>query len=264
MKVKEVLSKVLNKFESGDIPEAVALTFFPQIDIPMSQWSLLNKLVVFFNGSQDARGIRQWNKIGRYPRKGSKAIHILAPMIKVEEKDDEKEEKKIVRGFMLVPVFRMEDTDGKPLEYPELNIPEFPFIERAKEWGINVTAVSGNSYYYGAYSQTRKEIVLASPEESVFFHELCHSAHHRINGLLKAGQDWKQEVVAELGAIVLCKLMGKEPDKALGNGYSYISNYAEKAQLSPLTAVVKVLSETEKVLNLILKGGDTHGIQHAI
>jgi antirestriction protein ArdC len=185
-------------------------------------------------------------------------------MIKVEEKDDEKEEKKIVRGFMLVPVFRMEDTDGKPLEYPELNIPEFPFIERAKEWGINVTAVSGNSYYYGAYSQTRKEIVLASPEESVFFHELCHSAHHRINGLLKAGQDWKQEVVAELGAIVLCKLMGKEPDKALGNGYSYISNYAEKAQLSPLTAVVKVLSETEKVLNLILKGGDTHGIQHAI
>ena len=254
MKVKEVLNTVLTKFESGDIPAAVALICFPVIDMPMNKWSLLNRLIVFFSGSQDVRGIRQWEKIGRSPIKGSKAIHILAPMLK--KKEDENGEKQVISGFMLVPVFRFEDTEGEVVEYPELNVPEFPFMERAKQWGISVNAISGNSYCYGAYSQTQKEIVLASPEESVFFHELCHSAHHRINGSLKAGQDWKQEIVAELGAIVLCKLVGKEPDKALGNGYSYISRYAEGAGLPPLTAMVKVLADTEKVLTLIMKGGD--------
>lgn len=267
MRVKETLNTIVKKFEEGDVPEAVALTCFPLIDVPMSRWSLLNRLIVFFSGSKDARGFRQWNQIGRYPKKGSKAIYIFAPIIvkkgQEQENNSEAQEEtpKTLSGFTLVPVFRLEDTNGKPLEYPDLSIPAFPLIKRAEEWGINITAVSGNSYSYGAYSQKRKEIILASPEESVFFHELCHSAHHRIKGKLIAGQDWGQEIVAELGAVALCKLVGKEPDKALGNGYRYIAKYAEDARLSVISAIMRVLSDTEEVLNLILKGGDSNAIQ---
>ena len=253
MKAKEALNMILERFESGDIPEAVALTCYPPVDTPMARWSLLNRLLAYFSGTQDARGIRQWNKIGRYPRKGSKAIHILAPIVKKERVENEDE--KVVRGFMLVPVFRVEDTDGKPVDYLELVVPELPLIKRAAAWGISIKTVAGSTYFYGAYSQGRKEIVLASPEESVFFHELCHSAHHRIMGKLTPGQDWRQEIVAELGAIVLCKLIGKEPDKALGNGYRYIARYAEKAKLSPYSAALRVLGDTEQVLGLILAQG---------
>ncbi|MBF0459371.1 MAG: antirestriction protein [Nitrospirae bacterium] len=253
MKVKEALSVILERFESGDIPEAVALSCYPPADIPLAKWSLLNKLLAYFSGTQDARGIRQWNKIGRYPRKGSRAIHILAPIVKKDK--DENDDEKVVRGFMLVPVFRVEDTDGIPVDYTELIVPELPLLKRAAEWGISVRAVAKSPYFYGAYSQGRKEIVLASPEESVFFHELCHCAHHRIKGKLTPGQDWRQEIVAELGAIVLCKLIGKEADKALGNGYRYITRYAEETKISPYAAAMRVLGDTEQVLGLILAQG---------
>ena len=261
MKVKEALNVILEQFENGDIPEAVALTCYPQVDIPMTKWSLLNRLLAYSSGTQDARGIRQWNTIGRHPRKGSKAIHIFAPVGRKVK--DEKDDEMIVYSFILVPVFRVEDTDGKPVEYPKLIIPELPLLKRAEAWGISVKAVAGSSYFYGAYAQGRKEIVLASPEESVFFHELCHSAHHRIIGKLTPGQDWRQEIVAELGAIVLCKLIGKEPDKALGNGYRYIARYAEKAKLSTYAATLRVLGDTEQVLGLILSQ-DSESTQHPV
>jgi len=38
-KVKQVLNVILDKFKSGDIPEAVAYSVFPIPDIPSSKWS---------------------------------------------------------------------------------------------------------------------------------------------------------------------------------------------------------------------------------
>ncbi len=134
-KVKETLKCILEKFESGDIPEAVAIVCFPKLEVPANHWSLLNRLIVFFTGSSDARGIRQWNKVGRYPKKGSKAIYILAPSMH-KQQDEEGQEKHILRGFVALPVFRYEDTQGAPVAYAEHKLPEFPFIEKAREWGI--------------------------------------------------------------------------------------------------------------------------------
>ena len=71
-------------------------------------------------------------------------------------------------------------------------------------------------------------------------------------GKLKPGQDPVQEIVAELSAQALCRIVGKT-DKYLGNSYRYIERYAEKAGMSPHSACLKVLSDTEKVLKLILK-----------
>ena len=70
-----------------------------------------------------------------------------------------------------------------------LELPDFPLIERAEEWGISVKAVPGNYRYYGYYQPGRNEIALATPEESVFFHELAHAAHEKVKGALKPGQD---------------------------------------------------------------------------
>lgn len=244
MKAKEVLEGIIQRFKDGEIPRVISYAVFPSPDTPASKWSLLNRTLIFMSGTHDARGFRQWIEAGRHVKKGSKAIHILAPRFKREE-----EELKLI-GFLSVPVFRYQDTEGDPL--PEFNpeITNLPFMEVAKEWGISVNAVPGNYRYYGYYSSRRKEISLATKEESVFFHELCHAAHDRIKPI-KGGQDPLQEIVAELGAAVLCEMAGKV-SKFLGNNYRYIENYAREIKMSATSACLKVFSEVEQVINLIL------------
>jgi hypothetical protein len=251
-KVKEVLAGIIDRFRAGDMPKAIAYSVFPIPAIPSAKWSLLNRLLMTIAGTRDARGFRQWQQEGRYVVKGAKAFYILVPYLKkVEEEGGEKE---VLRGFMAKPVFRYEDTDGKALDYPELELPELPLVEVAMQWGIEVKAIPGNYSLYGYYSAARKEIALATRDECVFFHELAHCAHEKVKGSLKAGQDALQEIVAELASQALCRIVGKKPDDTLGNSYQYIESYATKLGVNAYTACLKVMSETEKVLNLILKG----------
>lgn len=262
-KVKETLGIILEKFQSGEIPEAVAFSMYPFPDVPSADWSLLNRTIMFLNGTADARGYRQWNKANRYVKKGSKAVYILVPYFRSVKDKDTGEERKVLSGFGAKPVFRCEDTDGEPLEYQQMELPELPLAQRAVEWGIGVKAVPGNYRYYGYFSSQRKEIALATREESVFFHELSHAAHEKVKGDLKPGQDALQEIVAELSAQVLCRIAGRKAKDTMGNSFRYISRYAEKLKLSPYQACMKVLSDTEKVLCLILKGDSHEGYREA-
>ncbi|WP_231715559.1 antirestriction protein [Desulfosarcina widdelii] len=186
-------------------------------------------------------------------KKGARSFRILVPSFVKSENEENGEVENYLRGFMCRPVFRLEDTDGEALDYEMLELPDFPLIERAEEWGISVKAIPGNYRYYGYYIPGRKEIALATTEEGVFFHELAHAAHEQIKGALKPGQDSLQEIIAELSAQVLCRMVGKRNRDTTGNSYRYIGRYAEKIKLTPQAACLKVMSETEKVLNLILK-----------
>ena len=250
-KVKQALESILQRFKEGDIPEAIAFSTFPIPNIPAARWSLLNRILMFFAGTSDARGFRQWEEAGRHVKKGSKAFTILAPRFIRKDTEEQEEPKTILVGFLGVPVFRVEDTEGEPLDYEKIALPELPLMEVAKEWGISVKAIPGNYRYFGYFSQDRKEIALATKEESVFFHELAHAAHQRILGELKIGQDWKQEIVAELSAAVLCRVVGKT-SKHLGSSYRYIEEYGRRANLTPWQGCMKAMSDTEKVLSLII------------
>ena len=254
-KVKNALNSILERFKSGDIPEAVAYSMYPVADIPSAKWSLLNRTFMFLAGTADGRGYQQWRQAGRFVKKGSKAFYILVPFFKKTE-DDNGEEAKMLYGFGAKPVFRLEDTDGDPLDYEQIELPELPLLERAEKWGVSVKAIPGNYRYYGCYSSNRKQISLATKDECVFFHELSHLAHHKIKGELKAGQDPIQEIVAELSAQALCRIVGKQPHDTLGNSHRYIERYAGKLKISPYSACLRVMSETEKVLSLILKADE--------
>lgn len=126
-KVKSVLNSILEKFQTGDIPEAIAYSMFPFPDVPSSNWSLLNRTLMFLAGTMDARGYRQWQTVSRYVKKGSKALYIIVPYLKVI-KDEWEERKFTLTGFGVKAVFRVEDTDGEPLEYENIELPRFPFI----------------------------------------------------------------------------------------------------------------------------------------
>jgi hypothetical protein len=215
---------------------------------------------MFLAGTQDARGFRQWKQANRYVKKGTRSFRILVPHIVKKENEENGEIEHSLRGFMCKPVFKVEDTEGEALDYEKLELPDFPLIERAEEWGISVKAIPGNYRYYGYFRPGSNEIALATQEETVFFHELAHAAHEKVKGTMKPGQDPLQEIVAELSAQALSRIVGKQARDTTGNSYRYIQGYAEKLKLSPQAACLKVMSETERVLNLILKpkGAESH------
>ena len=250
--VRKTLNIIIDKFKSGDIPEAVAYSVFPLPDIPSSNWSMLNRTLMVLSGTMDARTFYQWNSVNRSIKKGSKAFYIIVPFMKTVEADGT--EIQFISGFGCKPVFKLEDTTGAEVTYENLTLPDLPLIERAQSWGVSVKAVPGNFKFYGYYAPGKKEIALATSQESVFFHELSHCAHHIIKGELKPGQDPLQEVVAELCAQSLALIVGKSAEDTTGNSYRYISRYAEEAGLSVQSACMRVLSEAEKILELILTG----------
>ena len=247
-RVKEVLNALLEEFKNGTIPEAVHYSMFPVPNIPSSSWSLLNRIMMFYHGTEDARGYKQWLGVKRHVIKGKKSFDILVPVFKKEIDEKTKEEKTVLKSFCCGCVFRVEDTEGEPLDYQKLELPEFPLIDKAKALGVSVHAIGGNDSYYGYYDPRKSVIALATPEEKTFFHELSHVAHEKILGKLKRGQDPLQEIVAELSAQALCRIVGKDGDKYFGNSYRYIETYAKEMEITPHTAVLKVITDVEKVL----------------
>jgi hypothetical protein len=254
-KAKNALNQIVELFKTGNVPEKIALATL-SADIPSKKWSLCNRLLQMIGDTCDARGFKQWAEVNRQVVKGSKAIYILAPMLRKIAAKEDTEEKTICIGFRAVPVFRVEDTEGDPLPYQKQEPPIL--LEVAEKFGLKVKFIPFLSSYYGYYSQKEKEIALASPDASVFFHELAHAAHDRIENGLKPGQDSKQEIVAELTAAVLCSMYGKT--ESMGFSYKYVESYAKRLGKTVEQACVSLLSTVDKVLHEILQYQDQNQI----
>ncbi len=257
-KVASTIKKIIQLFEEGNVPKAIAIATFPPFDVPSAKWSLLNRLIMMAFGTSDGRGWHQWKEVGRNIKKGSKAFYILAPRLcKKEAQEENKEEENpqyICTGFLSIPIFAVEQTEGEPLQYEKLELPNLPLLEKAREWNIDVKSISFQGRAYGSYrSSAKEEIRLASPHENIFFHELAHAAHARVLGSLKTGQHPFQEIVAELSAQVLSEIVGTQTQSTLGNTYEYIQHYASKMKKDVSKACLSVVSDVEKVLEKILE-----------
>jgi len=249
-------------FESGNLPAAVARTVIRGDARPCDRWSLGNRLLMLLAGTEDARGFKQWQEVGRRVKKGAKAFYILAPVTKkktvrrveVDPETGEEREVEQVRivtvGFRDIPVFRVEDTEGEPL--PDYAPPEPPpLFDVAKRFVEDVKYRPFIGGYYGYFNHLTKEIVLNTHDARTFFHELAHAVHHQVKpGGLKGGQHADQEIVAEVVAATLCELYGYEG--YIYHGWEYIRHYAAQGGQQALKAVMGVLADVEKVLDVIL------------
>ena len=251
-RIKSVLDSLLEEFKNGTIPKAIHYSMFPIPDIPSANWSLLNKLIMFYNQTEDARGYKQWQKVNRYVLKGKTSFDIIVPIFKKELDNESQEDKVLLKGFCCGCVFKVEDTEGELLDYQKLELPKFPLIEKAKALGVSIHAIAGNDSYYGYYDPKKSLIALATPEEKTFFHELCHCADHRLKGEIKSTQDPIQEITAELAAQALCRIVGKDGDKYFGNSYQYIERYAKELEITPVNAVLRVLTDVDRILHYLL------------
>lgn len=258
-KVHAAVESIISMFEDGTLPERIATTMIraKETAAPSARWSLGNRLLMLAAKTEDARGYRQWQDAGRHVVKGARALYILAPRtVKVKEQDEtgrEVERPKCI-GFLAVPVFKVEDTDGEPLPQVDYTPATFPpLMDTAARLGVKVTWKPGDGRAYGRFSPRENAITLHSHDANVFFHELAHAAH---NGLhpLTGGQVAGQEIVAETVAAVLCKLYGL--DGYLFDAREYVAGYG---QGNAGRAVLKVLAEVEQVLALILDGREVQG-----
>lgn len=252
------LDRVIKVFSQKEFPEKIAKVFIKGVGKPMNKWSLGNQFLVFLQESEDARGYKQWQEVGRHVKKGAKAIHILAPrMIKIPKKDpitklviEPKEFFPICVGFRAIPLFRYEDTEGKPLKvYKPKVIP--PLLNVAEKWGVNVKYDDTRIGELGSFNQEKNEIRLCTESIDTFFHELAHVAHKKIDGKLIGGQDPEQEAVAELSACVLSSIYGYD---VKGYAFTYIGSYAkDKKPVTVGKMCFKVMRKVQAVLTLILE-----------
>lgn len=251
-RVQQATQALLEAWESGDMPEAIQRsTIARQVgDRPCEQWSLGNYLITLFSGTQDARGFRQWEKAGRKVKKGSKALYILGPCMVKKRDEKTGEDVSILVGFKSIPVFRLEDTEGDPVEIPNYEPPaQPPLAQVAEQWGLKVSYGPATGDFYGWYNG--KQIHLASHDVEVFFHELTHAAHDRIGAKkAKPGQDPHREIVAETAAAVLARLYGY-PGREV-NARSYVAYYAGCEPKKVAQQVMKHLGDIQKCLELIL------------
>lgn len=255
-RAKSQLARIVELFSSRELPDTLVKAYLEPTGTPSDKWSLGNRLIMAMEKTQDARGYRQWMQVGRHVKKGAKAIYILAPRVMTAvEKDKETGEKstrRFVAGFVGVPVFRYEDTDGAELRHVK-NEPRTlpPLADVAKHWGVNVRFDATRHGEYGSFSKTDSEIRLCTDEVSTFFHELAHAAHSRIEEL-KPGQDPTQEIVAQLVACTLARSYGYDVD---GYTYGYIGHYAGGGDPETIgKSCYRVIGTVEKILGLIFEG----------
>lgn len=263
----ERLAALVSQFTAQDMTQAIRHAYLRYAhDIPSSKWSFANRCIMIMQGTSDARGYNQWQNIGRHVKKGAKAIYILVPrMIRVDDDDkDGNEKKSFMAGFMLRPVFRVEDTDGAPLEYSKEAQPKMPpLADVAAKWGINVRHAPTVEGEAGHYSPRGQEIVIcvgageadgSSNADATFFHELAHAAHGRIlkrsGSALRPGQHDTQEAVAELTAAVIASIYGN--DDYAGQAYTYIRQYTEGRTHQQVAKIcMRVMADVESVLDEI-------------
>lgn len=260
-RVQAVAESIVNAFKTGELPKALAQLFLdvcPE-DSPTRTWSWRNRLVVALRGEKDARGFRQWKRVGRSVKRGERAFHILGPIQrKIEEIDEatgETQESHIVTGFVTIPVFGYSQTEGEPLaiDAREAELLEtLPLLEVARAWGLEVTTTPFGIPlgFLGRYSPGQR-ITLAVENLSTWAHELVHAAEDRL-GLLLESSKAEREVVAELGGAVLLECLGEESASDRGGAWEYIERQA-KTPKEALRLCTSLLDRTCAAVSLILE-----------
>lgn len=259
-KIKGAVDSLLQMYESGNLPEKIAWSIIRRRGdepvIPSDSWSLGNLAIMYSQNCDDARGYKQWQQVGRSVKKGAKALYILGPCTrKIKEKDKltgEEKERVIITGFRPIPVFNIEDTDGKPVpqvDYTPQKLP--PLWSAAETLGIPVRYAPLYRNALGTFKLSGQKIELYAEDPGVYFHELGHAVHHCFVQDLRTVEPEIAEMTAEFSAMVLCQLTGDTG--YVKQGFEYIQHYAHSNKPdSTMKLIMSVLSDTEKIVNIIL------------
>jgi hypothetical protein len=260
-RAEQVAAKILDAFKNGDVPKALAPIFIRRKDgVPCRSWSLGNQLLCILSGTNDARGMKQWNDVGRKVKKGSTAFDILVPLtrtVTVPDIDSRGEKTvTVLRGFRTAAVFAVESTEGEELPKVDEEVThwlnDLSLKAVAQSWGLKIDAYDGKEYGPQGQFRPNRHIAVGVKNLSTWCHELVHAADFRLGALKKRGQHWRSETVAELGGAILLEALGMDYEADRGGCWNYIQHYAAEAGIEPIQACNDVLKRTCEAVNLLL------------
>ena len=260
--IQSALDKLLSMFRDQQFPAEIGWQIIRRRKgdhpLPSDSWSPGNRWIMLANGTSIAMGFGQWHRFGRSVKPGSRAFYIFAPLSRTMREDDEPTEPRtVITGFRLIPVFRLEDTVGKPLPEIEELTPEVlpPLFDVAAKLGVSaVKYVPFDGRALGIYNVASKEIRLSEQSALTFYHELLHHLDSQIEPI-RPGRLCEAELIAELGGSVLCALQGITGYEA--GSYRYLQMYAEgKDPETVLKSLMAVASRVEQLVGVFLDAAE--------
>jgi len=254
-KTNEAVSYLVAALESG---QSDVLTQYLNAMARFHNYSFGNIMLIARQKPQatNVGGIRTWNSLGRFVKRGEKGILILAPMIGrkktgvAESTADAKENSSQLCGFRAVYVFDVSQTEGKDLpaltevegdvsghrerlvkfvesQNVTLNYSERIAPARGLSFGGKITLLSG---------------MQPAEEFSTLIHEIAHEMLHRGERRTLTTKQVR-ETEAEAVAFVVCQSVGLQTGTASAD---YIQLWHGDAKL--LQESLEVVQRTAAVI----------------
>ena len=257
--IKQAVDYLIQQLEAG---KSETLTAYLNAMARFHSYSFGNILQIARQRPTATRvaGIRTWNEMGRFVRKGEKGIQILAPMMgyrrrksadgELEREPDTKPQPVLI-GFRAVYVFDVAQTEGADLpefehsvtgevgEYHDRLIEFLAQQNIALEFNEKIAPALGVSYG-GKIALLPGQ---SKPEEFVsLVHETAHELLHKAERRTMTTQTVR-ETEAEAVAFIVGQAVGLE----MGNASSdYIQMYAGNAAL--LAESLEVIQRTASTI----------------
>ena len=234
-------------------------------------YSFNNQLLIFLQRPDATRvaGFRKWQELNRFVRKGEKGIQIFAPCkYKTTIEDDNGDEKtmKELRGFRIVHVFDISQTEGEPIEdldavHPNLLDGQAPegiwdaLVTQANAAGFEVIRNqkgSENGYcdFLNKQIGVRPDVTEAQSVKTLV-HELAHALLH---GEERPSSREVAEVEVESVAYIVCNAIGLDTSDY---SFAYVARWSDgDADLINTTAERTTTCALQIVQTLIGADGD--------
>ena len=232
------------------------------------KYSFQNCVLIWsqFSEATFVQGFHAWKKMGRSVKKGAKGIGIIAPMVyrsKDEQKTGETREK-VIRGFKVVHVFDISQTEGDALpEFvratgdPGENIAAIEKLIRSKGIQLDYEVIPG-----GADGVSKKGQIVVRPDLEpaetlmVLIHECTHECLHQEPDLRNETTKTIRETEAEAVAHVVGQALGLQ---SLEQSVDYIQLYNGDTQV-----LADSMDRIQKTAAHILEGITSHSQQEEV
>ena len=233
------------------------------------QYSFHNVMMAYMQRRDISKlaGVKTWNEVGRYIRKGEHGIAIWAPMffkrsVKAEEEASEEAESVTFTRFRLVYVFDVSQTEGKELPNTRISMitgnpgTAYTALESAiQAQGIVIDYVDHLSGNAEARSHGGKIEIVNDPDPARLFknlvHEFAHELLHHDGG--ERGTITLRETEAEATAYVVCRHFGIETNASdyiqlFDGNVKILSSRLERIRKTAST-IIQAIEKESKIEN---------------
>jgi antirestriction protein ArdC len=215
-------------------------------------YSIMNQILIIFQGGSFCQSFKQWKKLRRYVKKGEHArILVWFPyMQKDDHAADDDDEKYYLTGFGVGNVFDVSQTEGEPLHY-EYNIPDtsaLDYFKIKKLFPIDISEkiLKAERGYYRPHDHkiVINEISNNDDKLRTLFHELGHSMLHPENCEISRSV---KEVEAEAVCSLVCSYL--ELDYSLSD--SYIAGFAKSSAILDDIRYTKIIATADSIIKKV-------------